>query len=350
MDNLIINVRRCSNCTILEDRSAGIVIGNDGVCSLCKKDESAYKQKTWEEKKKIFEDLINKKRNKHSYDGLIMMSGGKDSTYLAYKLKREYGLNVIGMSIDNGFEYSESFDNAKKICDKLEIPYFILQPNLKELREFYQYITIDEKLRRDDYGQICFYCGLYLKREVDRFAQKLDVPLIFSGYNPDQVFDMGDSEIVEADPARIQYQQMIKKATEQKLKDAYDYTMEKKGAEMAKYFELPETDILYYYQHFQYDPLGMMDVIKKELNWEPIKRFKEHYIASGCKLISVLLHVCQKKNKTDYIQKEFASQIRRGSLDKCHVNNLLQTMKFDEDEMNEVLASINLTSEQMLSL
>ena len=350
MENFVVEIPRCKKCTLLEDPSAGIIIGNDGICTLCKKESSNYKQKSWEERKSIFENLINEQKGKHAYDGIIMMSGGKDSTYLAYQLKEVYGLNILGMSIDNGFEYPESFDNAKLMCDKLGIPYIIYQPDLKKLRAYYRYITVDEKLKRDDYGQICFYCGLYLKREVDRFAQKLDAPLVFSGYNPDQVSEMGDSEIIECEPARIQHQQMIKNATETKLTEAYKYTLEKHGKDMAYYFEAPETPILYYYQHFPYDPIGMMDLIREKLGWEPIKRFRKDYIASGCKLICVLLHFCQQKNKPDYIQKEFAAQIRRGSLEKERVERLLNNMKFSDDEMSEVLGSMNLTCSEMLAL
>jgi PP-loop superfamily ATP-utilizing enzyme len=343
-------VKRCSKCLIMEDRSVGINIGSDGVCNHCKREGEDHPTMPWDQKKQVFEDIINSVKGKHAYDGVIMMSGGKDSTYLAMKLKKEYGLNVIGMSVDNGFEYMESFENAKLMCDKLGIPYIIYQPDMPALRKFYRYVTVDEKLKRDDYGQICFYCGVYLKRVVDEFAQKFDAPLVFSGYNPDQVAELGETDITEVDESRIQYLRMIKKGADEKMVESYNYTKETQGEEMAKFMEMPKTKIVYYYQHFPYDPLGMIDIIKNELDWEPIKRFRKNYVASGCKLACALIHFCQIKQKPDYIQKEFCSQIRRGNLDKGHVERLLDDIKFSDEEINEVLQSLDLTSEQMLSL
>ena len=350
MEALEKKVKRCSKCLILEDRSVGIVVGDDGVCNLCKKNASQYERMSWGDKKKAFDDIINSEKGKHKYDGVIMMSGGKDSTYLALKLTKEYGLNLVGMSVDNGFEYPESFDNAKKMCEKLNIPYLIYQPKLQNLREFYKYIAVDSRLKRDDYGQICFYCGVYLKKVVSDYAKSIDAPFVFSGYNPDQVLELGESDIIELDPNIIQYQKMIKKAAEEKIKDGKKYTAENHSNEMASYFELPDTKVLYYYQHFQYDPLGMIDVIKKELGWEPIQRFKKNYIASGCKLACALIHFCQLKQKPDYIQKEFSSQIRKGSLDKDHVEKLLGDIKFSDEEINEVCSGLGLTPEEMLNL
>ena len=342
--------KHCSKCLILEDKSVGIIIGNDGVCNLCKKDTSRYEGMSWEKKKEVFDTLINKEKGRHKYDGVVMMSGGKDSTYLAMKLTQEYHLNIVGMSIDNGFEYLESFTNARNMCDKLNIPYLIYQPKMHDLREFYKYIATDDILRRSDYGQICFYCGIYLKKLVSDYAKLIDAPYILSGYNPDQVMELGESDIIEIAPSKIEYQQMIKRSAEEKVRSAEKYTFDKLGSIMSDYFKLPDLPILYYYQHFPYDPLEMIREIKEKLGWEPIPRFQKHYIASGCKLACALIHFCQLKNKPDYIQKEFCGQIRRGVLNKEDVEKLLGEIKFSTDEINEVLNKLDITSEEMLNL
>lgn len=343
-------IKRCSKCLALENRASRIIIGEDGICSLCKIDQTRYSQMSWEEKKMKFDYLINEKKGKHQYDGIIMMSGGKDSTYLALQLKREYNLNLLGMSVDNGFEYPDSFDNAKKVCDKLRIPYIILQPDMVNLRKFYKYIATDNHLRHEDYSQICFYCGNYLKRQVDIYAEKFDAAYIFSGYNPDQVSELGEADIVEADFGRMQYQQMIKRALDDKMKDAYRYTMQKNDPELAGCFESPTTRILYYYQHVPYDPVIMLATIRRELDWEPIKRFKKDYLVSGCQLVCTLVHLCQRKNVPDYIQKEFSTQIRKGILTKEQVEKVIDVIQFTDKEIDETLSKLDLTCEQMLSL
>jgi tRNA(Ile)-lysidine synthase TilS/MesJ len=38
------------------------------------------------------------------YDCLVPLSGGKDSTYVLYLCARVYGLKVLAMNFDNGFQ------------------------------------------------------------------------------------------------------------------------------------------------------------------------------------------------------------------------------------------------------
>ncbi|SCM81453.1 conserved hypothetical protein [uncultured Sporomusa sp.] len=345
-----LKAKRCIRCLAVEARSKGTLIGDDGVCNHCKINPSRYNRMSWEEKEQKFLELIHAAKGKHRYDGFIMMSGGKDSTYLALKLKNEYKLNLMAMSVDNGFEYPDSFDNARKVCDKLGIPYIILQPDMRQLRKFYRYIITEKHLRHDDYSQICLYCGNYLKRQVDIYAEKFDAAYIFSGYNPDQVTELGEAAIVEADPGLAQYQQMIKRTLDEKMQDAYQYTLQKNDPELAACFELPRTKILYYYQHFPYDPIHMLATIRQELDWEPIKRFSKNYLVSGCQLVCTLVHLCQQKNIPDYIQKEFSAQIRRGTLTKEQVEKVMAEIKFSNEEIDETLAKLDLTCAQMLTL
>jgi hypothetical protein len=343
-------IKQCSKCTALENPASGIVIGADGICNHCKIDQSRYNLMSWEEKRLRFERLVNEERGRHQYDGIVMMSGGKDSAYLALKLKGEYRLNLLGMSIDNGFEYPDSFTNAKKICERLGIPYLIFQPNLIRLRRFYRYIVTEKNLRRRDYSQICLYCGNYLQRQVDLYAEKLDAAFIFSGYNPDQAAELGEADLVESDSGRIQYQQMIKRELDEKLQSAYRYALQTKGPELAACFELPQTKILYYYQHFLYDPVNMLDTIRRELDWEPIKRFSRNYLVSGCRLLNVLVHLCRLQNIPDYLQKEFAAQIRRGIFTKEQIEKVRDEISFTDAEIDETLAQLDLTREQILNL
>ena len=45
--------------------------------------------------KELKEIIKNNKTNNSIYDCLVPVSGGKDGAYVAYKLKEDYGLNVL---------------------------------------------------------------------------------------------------------------------------------------------------------------------------------------------------------------------------------------------------------------
>ena len=84
----------CKEC-IQPDTRPGIFFDNEGVCGAC----------IWEHEKKILDwkarelelnKIIENAKSKRSlYDCAIGVSGGKDSTYQTYMIKKEFGLNPL---------------------------------------------------------------------------------------------------------------------------------------------------------------------------------------------------------------------------------------------------------------
>ena len=143
---------------------------------------------------------------------------GKDSAYLAYVLTKMYHLKLIGFTIDNGFEYQETFHNAKDIAQKTGIPYIYYKPETGLMKEFYRFIITEDALKWMDFGQICFFCGRYLKNLAADFTRKFSIPVVFSGHNAEQLFGMGEAHAVEIDPARKMYQQLMQEEISATLK------------------------------------------------------------------------------------------------------------------------------------
>ena len=81
-----------------------------GICSFCKEyEENFYQISTIPPEdqiklKKFFEKL-KAKRSKNKYDCLIGVSGGVDSSYVAYILKKEFQLNPLAIHLDNWLEF-----------------------------------------------------------------------------------------------------------------------------------------------------------------------------------------------------------------------------------------------------
>ena len=72
--------------------------GKKGVCSACIAAEAKDKSIDWEQRKKDFYSIIEKFRlNKDQigYDCLIPVSGGKDSSFQAYFMKKVCGMNPL---------------------------------------------------------------------------------------------------------------------------------------------------------------------------------------------------------------------------------------------------------------
>jgi len=63
-------------------------------------------------------EIIKKEGYKKDYDCIIGVSGGVDSTMVAYTVKK-YGLNPLAIHLDNGWDSELAVDNIKKTLDAL---------------------------------------------------------------------------------------------------------------------------------------------------------------------------------------------------------------------------------------
>ena len=62
------------------------------------------------------------------------MSGGADSSYVAYKVV-QLGLNPLAVHMDNGWNSEESVKNIKNVCNKLNIDYQSYVLNWEEFKD-----------------------------------------------------------------------------------------------------------------------------------------------------------------------------------------------------------------------
>ena len=120
------NYKICSNC-VMDSSVSDIIFDNNGVCNYCKNAqlrlEKDYSLKKKEEK--IFKNLIvdlkkNSKKYKSRYDCIIGISGGIDSSYVAYLLKKN-GINPLAVHFDNGWNSELATKNIETILSKLDI-------------------------------------------------------------------------------------------------------------------------------------------------------------------------------------------------------------------------------------
>jgi N-acetyl sugar amidotransferase len=92
-----------------------------GVCNYCRIMENARKNHAFGNREKELTKLINKIKldgKGREYDCILGISGGVDSAYLAY-LARQYGLRVLAVHVDCGWNSEIAVSNIQKLCSKL---------------------------------------------------------------------------------------------------------------------------------------------------------------------------------------------------------------------------------------
>ena len=116
--------RICTRC-LMDTTDPGIVFDEQGVCNHCHDHERLMKQKVLTGKAgeayllKLVEQMKRDGRGK-PYDCLIGVSGGVDSTYVAYLVKK-MGLRPLAVHMDNGWDSELAVRNIEETLKRLGI-------------------------------------------------------------------------------------------------------------------------------------------------------------------------------------------------------------------------------------
>lgn len=130
----------CSFC-VMDTTDSEIEFDESGVCNNCKRANMLLKTGVYslpiDQKNKALEVLVSKiknDRNGNKYDCIIGLSGGIDSSYVAYAVKK-LGLNPLAIHLDNGWNSELSVKNIENICKKLDIDLYTHVLDWEEFRD-----------------------------------------------------------------------------------------------------------------------------------------------------------------------------------------------------------------------
>lgn len=172
----------CTNC-IMDTTDPEIYFDENGVCNHCLKFENQLK-KNWfpnEEGKKKLDAIINQikidGKNK-KYDCVIGLSGGVDSSYLAYILRKLYPeLRILAIHIDGGWNSELAVHNIENIVKILGIDLYTGVVPWEEMQDL-QLAFFKSQLANQDVPQDhAFFATLY------HVANKNGIKYFLSGGN-----------------------------------------------------------------------------------------------------------------------------------------------------------------------
>ncbi|MEA1927296.1 MAG: hypothetical protein U9N73_03755 [Candidatus Auribacterota bacterium] len=179
----------CKKCLLTTDYP-GLEFDSRGICQLCRSDDRGFRasppDRLKEDCLRDFEGTIDRIRGKYPYDALLCLSGGKDSSYLAYLLTEKYGLNILAYNMQPGFGSPLAQPNLSRVVNKLgmKLNTFSWPPDFSQA--FYRHL-FTHPLREGLTATVCRVCHLALHSSAIRLAQKEEVPLVLIGYSPFQV-------------------------------------------------------------------------------------------------------------------------------------------------------------------
>ncbi len=125
-------IRCLSNETI-----QSIKLDKNKTCQFCSIHEEMEKEFPLDEnsEKKLIQiaEKIKKDGLNSKYDCVVGVSGGRDSTFLLYYIKKVLNLRPLAVHYDNGFDSDTSVSNILNICQKLNVE---LETNVADWQTF----------------------------------------------------------------------------------------------------------------------------------------------------------------------------------------------------------------------
>jgi len=172
----------CTRC-VMDTTDPDIVFDDNGVCNHCKSAVERLRQPPYglppKEKEEALHQLIEKVKTagkNKKYDCVIGLSGGVDSSYVAYLVK-QWGLRPIAVHLDNGWDSEESTRNIENICKILDIDLYTNVLDWNEFKDlqmaFLKASTPDSEIPTDNIIMETLY----------RIANKYGIKYILSGCN-----------------------------------------------------------------------------------------------------------------------------------------------------------------------
>lgn len=340
------NLRWCSNCLAMSTRPR-ITFDTRGWCNAC----------VWMEKKQILDwasreqelsELLSKhRRNDNHFDCLVPVSGGKDGSYVAYKLRHEYGMNPLCLTITPPLPLPLGEENLRAFVNS-GYSHISVNPSSDSMRVLNRVGLLE--MGFPYYGWLTAIQSIPV-----RMAKQFDIGLIF--YGEDGEVEYGGS--TESDENPIYDVSYMKKIY---LEGGYDKVFNESG--------LAEKD-LYFYRFPTEEEMGgfSVDITHWSYfeNWDPYRNYlvaKEYcglkeaegsnagtftnFAQNDQALYALHAYVMYLKFGFGRATQDASIEIRRGAMDRSQAVNLVRLYdgQYPYDYLETYLSYYQMTRER----
>lgn len=166
----------------MDTSDAGITFDSRGRCDYCR---NYYEQilPTWhpdergEAELALLAEKIKREGKGKSYDCILGISGGPDSSYAAYIAKEKMGLRPMLFHVDAGWNSQQAVRNIERLVDGLNVDLYTEVIDWEEMKDL-QLAFLRAQIPDQDHPQdTAFFSGLY------KFAAKHGVKYVLTGAN-----------------------------------------------------------------------------------------------------------------------------------------------------------------------
>jgi N-acetyl sugar amidotransferase len=169
----------CTKC-VLDSTVPNVIFDNYGVCNYCEMhDRLAADYPKGSDGLREFDQLVMRMKTagqRKEYDCVVGVSGGTDSTYLLWVCK-QYGLRVLAVNIDNGWNSKIAVANIKSALSILEYDLYTYVIDWEEMRSIHLSFLRERLPWPDGATDVAIGEGLY------RVARKFKIKYVLNGHD-----------------------------------------------------------------------------------------------------------------------------------------------------------------------
>lgn len=271
-------VQFCTRCVISSNHPK-VEFDEQGVCSVCREYDS-YSEYTDKYFKRIedFQNIVSNNQGK-DYDCLVLFSGGKDSTYVLYRLI-EMGMRVLTFTFNNGFISEQAIQNIKNTTKRLGVDNITLDSSNMD-KVFVKSLKT--------YSNVCNGCWNAINGLGTELARQKGIKVIVSGLSRGQIFDMrlwGLYQLGIFDEKEIEERLLLFRKGFHSKENLFTKTLE---------VELEEEVIedIHYVDFFRYDDTPTIQIKEYLLSKGWIQPKDTGICSSNCKIndIGIYMHL-----------------------------------------------------------
>ena len=167
------NVQYCTNCLMPSTRPR-ITFNERGLCNACQWAEEKRTSVDWPKRRKELDFYCDKYRSKDgNFDCIVPVSGGKDSSYVAYMMKHEMGMHPLCINIAPPLEFEVGKENLDNF----------IQAGYDVMRIFPNPLITRRVSKRSlvDYGQPLMSWIINVQVAIFKVAIKFNIPFVMFG-------------------------------------------------------------------------------------------------------------------------------------------------------------------------
>ena len=173
-------MRYCKRCLYPENAKPTIIFDDDGVCSGCRYHESRkHVDVDWTERQAMLEQILDEARTMarqrgNSHDCIVPVSGGKDSHFQVWLLKKKYGMNPLLVTFNHAYNSLAGLRNLENLVQRSGCDLIRYTAGLDSVRRLSRHML-------ETVGDLTWHYHGGIRTFPFQVAVKYNIPLIVWG-------------------------------------------------------------------------------------------------------------------------------------------------------------------------